>query len=207
MADREQNSIGGRLMRYARVGTAVGGLGLRIGAGRLFGVPVDRGKHAGELRAALGGLKGPLMKVAQILSTIPDALPQEYVNELIQLQSNAPSMGWPFVKRRMATELGRDWEKKFATFEHQAAAAASLGQVHRATAKDGTALACKLQYPDMASAVEADLRQLKLAMSLYERYDRAVTTGEIHAEIADRLREELRSEEHTSELQSRRDLV
>ena len=63
--------------------------------------------------------------------------------------------------------------------------------MHRATALDGDKLACKLQYPDMASAVEADLRQLKLAMSLYERYDRAVTTGEIHAEIADRLREEL----------------
>ena len=53
------------------------------------------------------------------------------------------------------------------------------------------ALACKLQYPDMASAVEADLRQLRLAMGLYERYDRAVTTAEIHAEIAERLREEL----------------
>jgi predicted unusual protein kinase regulating ubiquinone biosynthesis (AarF/ABC1/UbiB family) len=191
MADREQNSIGGRLMRYARVGTAVGGLGLRIGAGRLFGVPIDREKHAGELRAALGGLKGPLMKVAQILSTIPDALPQEYVNELMQLQSNAPSMGWPFVRRRMAAELGQDWEKKYAAFEHKAAAAASLGQVHRATAKDGRLLACKLQYPDMASAVEADLRQLKLIFTVYERYDKAVNTREIHAEISARLREEL----------------
>jgi len=191
MADREQNSIGGRLMRYARVGTAVGGLGLRLGAGRLFGVPVDREKHAGELRAALGGLKGPLMKVAQILSTIPDALPQEYVNELIQLQSNAPSMGWPFVRRRMAAELGPDWEKKYASFERKAAAAASLGQVHRATARDGRALACKLQYPDMASAVEADLRQLKLIFAVYERYDKAVNTREIHAEISARLREEL----------------
>ncbi|MBV8537916.1 MAG: AarF/ABC1/UbiB kinase family protein, partial [Alphaproteobacteria bacterium] len=191
MADREQNSIGGRLMRYARVGTAVGGLGLRLGAGRLFGVPVDREKHAGELRAALGGLKGPLMKVAQILSTIPDALPQEYVNELIQLQSNAPSMGWPFVKRRMAAELGRDWEKKYASFERNAAAAASLGQVHRATAKDGRILACKLQYPDMASAVEADLRQLRMLFAVYERYDKAVNTREIHAEISARLREEL----------------
>jgi len=71
------------------------------------------------------------------------------------------------------------------------ARAASLGQVHRAVAHGGTMLACKLQYPDMASAVEADLSQLKLAMSLYERYDRAVTTAEIHAEISDRLREEL----------------
>lgn len=178
-------------MRYARVGTAVGGLGLRFGAGRLFGVPIDREKHAGELRAALGGLKGPLMKVAQILSTIPDALPQEYVNELIQLQSNAPSMGWPFVKRRMATELGPDWDRKFGSFERNAAAAASLGQVHRATAKDGRLLACKLQYPDMASAVEADLRQLRVIFAMYERYDKAVNTREIHAEISARLREEL----------------
>ncbi|HEX9465064.1 MAG TPA: AarF/UbiB family protein [Alphaproteobacteria bacterium] len=191
MADREKNTIGGRIARYARVGAAVGGLGLRVGAGRLFGVELDRGKHANELRVALGGLKGPLMKVAQLLSTIPDALPQEYVNELIHLQSNAPPMGWPFVKRRMAAELGPDWESEYGSFEREAAAAASLGQVHRATSKSGQRLACKLQYPDMASAVGADLRQLKLIFALYERYDPAVKTREIHAEISARLREEL----------------
>ena len=131
------------------------------------------------------------MKVAQLLATIPDGLPKEYVQELAQLQANAPAMGWPFVRRRMAGELGTDWQTRFRDFEKTAARAASLGQVHRATALDGRLLACKLQYPDMASAVEADLGQLKLAMGLYERYDRAVTTSEIHAEIADRLREEL----------------
>jgi predicted unusual protein kinase regulating ubiquinone biosynthesis (AarF/ABC1/UbiB family) len=131
------------------------------------------------------------MKVAQLLATIPDGLPKEYVEELAQLQANAPAMGWPFVRRRMAGELGPDWQSRFRDFEKTAARAASLGQVHRATASDGAALACKLQYPDMASAVEADLGQLRLVMGLYERYDRAVTTGEIHAEIADRLREEL----------------
>jgi predicted unusual protein kinase regulating ubiquinone biosynthesis (AarF/ABC1/UbiB family) len=131
------------------------------------------------------------MKVAQLLATIPDALPTEYINELVQLQADAPSMGWPFVKRRMASELGPDWQKRFRSFEREAARAASLGQVHRAVGHDGRALACKLQYPDMQSAVEADLSQLKLVMSLYERYDRAVSTAEIHAEIAERLREEL----------------
>jgi predicted unusual protein kinase regulating ubiquinone biosynthesis (AarF/ABC1/UbiB family) len=191
LADQEENSIGGRLRRYAKVGAAVGGLGVRFGAGRLFGVELDKTKHAGELRAALGGLKGPLMKVAQLMSTIPDALPDEYVKELIQLQSNAPSMGWPFVKRRMAAELGPDWEKKFKQFEREAVAAASLGQVHRATGKDGELLACKLQYPNMDSAVEADLRQLRLIFTVYERYDRAVKTREVHAEITARLREEL----------------
>jgi len=169
----------------------MGGLAARLAGERYFGLNLDRGRHAAELKAALGGIKGPLMKVAQLLATIPDGLPKEYVQELAQLQANAPAMGWPFVRRRMAGELGFAWETKFRDFEKTAARAASLGQVHRAAALDGTPLACKLQYPDMASAVEADLRQLKLAMGLYERYDRAVTTGEIHAEIADRLREEL----------------
>jgi predicted unusual protein kinase regulating ubiquinone biosynthesis (AarF/ABC1/UbiB family) len=191
MARDEENSLGGRLARYARVGAAVGGFGARVAAERLFGRRHDRGRGASELRAALGGLKGPLMKVAQLMSTIPDALPDEYVAELAQLQANAPSMGWPFVKRRMIAELGQDWAARFAHFERDAAAAASLGQVHRARLADGTEVACKLQYPDMDSAVEADLRQLKLVFAIYERYDRAIRTGDIHKEISARLREEL----------------
>src|SRR5215471_1392535 len=187
----DDNSLTGRVRRYAQVSTAMGGLAARLAGERYLGLNLDRGRHAAELKAVLGDIKGPLMKVAQLLATIPDALPKEYVQELVQLQANAPAMGWPFVRRRMAGELGSDWESKFRAFEKTAARAASLGQVHRATTLDGTALACKLQYPDMSSAVEADLRQLKLAMAVYERYDRAVTTGEIHAEIADRLREEL----------------
>jgi len=201
MAETEDATLGGRLRRYAQVGAAVGGLAARLGAERYLGVALDKERHAADLRAALGGLKGPLMKVAQMLSTIPDALPEAYVQELIQLQSNAPSMGWPFVRRRMAAELGPDWEACFASFEREAAAAASLGQVHRATARDGTRLACKLQYPDMQSAVEADLRQLKLAFSIYERYDRAVSTREIHREISARLREELDYRRETGHMQ------
>jgi predicted unusual protein kinase regulating ubiquinone biosynthesis (AarF/ABC1/UbiB family) len=187
----EQDHLGGRVRRYARVGVAVGGLAARMAGQRYLGVKVDRGRNAAELAAALGGLKGPLMKVAQIMSTIPDALPKEYVAELTQLQADAPPMGWNFVKRRMASELGPQWQKRFQSFEHEAAAAASLGQVHRATGHDEMLLACKLQYPDMQSAVEADLRQLRLIFSIYERYDKAIVTDQIHAEIAARLREEL----------------
>jgi predicted unusual protein kinase regulating ubiquinone biosynthesis (AarF/ABC1/UbiB family) len=189
MAD--EDSLGGRVLRFARVGGAVGGLAARLAADRVLGVEIDRNRHAADLRAALGGLKGPLMKVAQILSTIPDALPPEYVAELSQLQADAPAMGWPFVKRRMASELGPDWQARFASFEREAARAASLGQVHRATTLDGRHLACKLQYPDMASAVEADLQQLRLIFAIYERYDKAVNTSQIHPELAARLREEL----------------
>jgi predicted unusual protein kinase regulating ubiquinone biosynthesis (AarF/ABC1/UbiB family) len=191
MSNGEGNSFGGRLVRYAKVGRAVGGLAARMAGQRYLGLKVDREKNAQELKEALGGLKGPLMKVAQLLSTIPDALPKEYVQHLSELQANAPAMGWPFVRRRMAAELGPDWEKKFKSFERTAARAASLGQVHRAVAKDGVSLACKLQYPDMASTVEADLRQLKIIFRLYERYDRAISTENIHAEISERLREEL----------------
>ena len=187
----EGNSFAGRVRRYARVSTTVGGLAARLAGARYLGMSVDRARHAADLKAALGGIKGPLMKVAQILATIPDALPREYAGELAHLQANAPPMGWIFVKRRMASELGPHWEKRFRRFERTAARAASLGQVHRADALDGRLLACKLQYPDMASAVEADLTQLRFALAVYERYDRAVTMSEIHQEISARLREEL----------------
>ena len=81
----DENSFGGRVRRYAQVTGAVGGLAARLAGERYLGLPLDRSKHAGELKAALGGLKGPLMKVAQIMSTIPDALPKEYVAELAHL--------------------------------------------------------------------------------------------------------------------------
>jgi predicted unusual protein kinase regulating ubiquinone biosynthesis (AarF/ABC1/UbiB family) len=187
----EGDNLGGRMRRYARVSTAMGGLAARLAGERYLGLPIDRARHAADLKAALGGIKGPLMKVAQLLATIPEALPKEYAGELAALQANAPPMGWPFVRRRMQAELGPDWPKRFRSFEHEAARAASLGQVHRATSLEGATLACKLQYPDMGSAVEADLNQLKLVLSIYQRYDRAVTTDEIYAEIAERLREEL----------------
>lgn len=187
---KETNNLRKRVTRYAKVSKAMAGVGMRI-AGKKLGFEVDRQKEAVRLREALGGLKGPLMKVAQIMATIPDAVPKEFAEELAQLQSDAPSMGWSFVKRRMANELGADWQNKFAQFSQQAAAAASLGQVHRAKSLNGLDLACKLQYPDMASVIEADLRQLKIVMAVFEHYDRAVSTQEIQKEIADRLREEL----------------
>src|SRR6185437_10840584 len=134
----DDDSLPGRVRRYARVSTAMGGLAARLAGERYLGIEIDRPRHAAELTRALGGIKGPLMKVAQLLATIPN---------------------------------------------------------------DGTALACKLQYPDMGSAVEADLSQLKFFLSLYERYDRAVTTDEIHAEIGERLREELDYEREAAHMQ------
>jgi predicted unusual protein kinase regulating ubiquinone biosynthesis (AarF/ABC1/UbiB family) len=191
MNDREANRFSARAARYARVGANMSGVAARLAGARLFGLTLDRGQNAMELAAALGGLKGPIMKVAQLLATIPDALPAEYAAELMKLQSEAPPMGWAFVKRRMAAELGADWQTKFASFGHHPAAAASLGQVHRARAHDGAELACKLQYPDMQSAVEADLKQLQLIFAIHRRMDPVIDTTEIAKEIGARIREEL----------------
>jgi predicted unusual protein kinase regulating ubiquinone biosynthesis (AarF/ABC1/UbiB family) len=191
MTDREKNRFSARARRYAQVGANMSGVAARLAATRLLGVELDRDRNAVDLAAALGGLKGPIMKVAQLLANIPDLLPPEYAAELTKLQSEAPPMGWAFVKRRMAAELGSDWPAKFAEFEHVPAAAASLGQVHRARAHNGEALACKLQYPDMQSAVEADLQQLGWLFAIHRRMNPAIDTTEIAKEIAARVREEL----------------
>ncbi|WP_428484112.1 ABC1 kinase family protein [Rhodopila sp.] len=194
------SNIFGEMRRFARTSGAVGGIAARVAGSRMFGIKTDRAAHAEDLKVILGGLKGPLMKVAQFLSTVPDALPAEYAAELAQLQSNAPPMGWNFVRRRMASELGPDWQSKFASFDQEASAAASLGQVHRARLHDGTDVACKLQYPGMASTVEADLKQLKLAMAVYHRMDNAIQQDEIYKEMKERLREELDYEREAAQM-------
>jgi Predicted unusual protein kinase len=189
--DPEANRLSARAARYARVGANMGGVAARMAGARLFGRDGLNASNAAALAQALGGLKGPIMKVAQLLATIPDLIPPEYAAELQKLQSEAPPMGAAFVKRRMQAELGPDWQSRFGTFDLKPAAAASLGQVHRATTRDGAPLACKLQYPDMQSAVEADLSQLELVFSLHRRMDPAIDTREIAKEIGERVREEL----------------
>jgi predicted unusual protein kinase regulating ubiquinone biosynthesis (AarF/ABC1/UbiB family) len=190
-SDSEANRFSARAARYARVGANVGGVAARIAGTRLFGLEGRNGSNAEALARALGGLKGPLMKVAQLVATIPDVVPPEYAAELQKLQSEAPPMGAAFVKRRMMAELGAAWRERFGEFELRPAAAASLGQVHRATTPEGRPLACKLQYPDMESAVEADIAQLDVLFSLHRRMGAVIDTREIVKEISARVREEL----------------
>ena len=205
--DTEANRLTSRVSRYARVSTSVGGVAARMAGARLMGAGGNREAEARMMKDALGGLKGPLMKVAQLMATIPDLLPEEYAAELAELQSYAPPMGWPFVRRRMAAELGADWQSRFAAFEHEAAAAASLGQVHRARSLEGEQLACKLQYPDMESAVEADLKQLGLIFAVHRRMDPAIDTTEISKEIGARLREELDYEREAAHIRLYADVL
>ncbi len=190
--DTEKNRFSARASRYARVGANVGGVAARIATSFLTGrTSTGDARNAASLAQALGGLKGPLMKVAQLIATIPDVVPPEYAEELQKLQSEAPPMGAAFVNRRMMAELGGGWRARFAEFDLKPAAAASLGQVHKATSKEGVRLACKLQYPDMESAVEADLSQLQLLLALHRRMDSAIDTREIAKELGARVREEL----------------
>src|ERR671910_202608 len=164
-SDREANRFSARAARYARVGTNVGGVAARIAGSRLFGFEGQEAGNAAALAQVLGGLKGPIMKVAQLLATIPDLVPPEYAAELQKLQSEAPPMGAAFVKRRMQAELGPQWQGRFGS--------------------------CKLQYPDMQSAVEADLSQLEWVFAVHRRMDPAIDTREIAKEIGERVREEL----------------
>jgi predicted unusual protein kinase regulating ubiquinone biosynthesis (AarF/ABC1/UbiB family) len=187
--DNEANRLSARATRYARLGVNAGALAARVGVNRLRGG--GREMDAKALASALGSMKGPLMKVAQMLTTIPDAVPADFAAELTKLQSQAPPMGASFVRRRMQAELGPNWREHFAEFDFKPAAAASLGQVHRAQSLGGEGLACKLQYPDMASAVETDLSNLDLLFSLHRRASAAIDTREIAREIRERVREEL----------------
>ena len=110
MSDSEKNRFSARATRYARVGANMGGIAARMVGSLVTGRTSEGDRaNAAALTRALGGLKGPLMKVAQLLATIPEALPAEYAEELRQLQSEAPPMPYVFVRRRMAAELGPDW--------------------------------------------------------------------------------------------------
>jgi predicted unusual protein kinase regulating ubiquinone biosynthesis (AarF/ABC1/UbiB family) len=131
------------------------------------------------------------MKAAQLLATIPDALPPEYARELGQLQANAPAMGWAFVKRRMATELGPDWQARFGKFDKDASFRRLFGASPSRDPAGRPRGGGEAAIPDMASALEADLDQLKVVFAVGQRFDPAIRTDEIQAEIRTRLREEL----------------
>jgi len=189
--DPESDRLSGRVARFARVGVGLSGAAASFGANALFSRDDAEARNARALKDALGRLKGPLMKVAQMFATVPDLLPPQFAAELMELQTNAPAMGPAFVRRRMAAELGPAWRDRFADFDLTPAAAASLGQVHRAKAPDGSDLAVKLQYPDMQSAIESDLGQLKTLMAIARQMSAAIDTREVVTEISARLREEL----------------
>jgi predicted unusual protein kinase regulating ubiquinone biosynthesis (AarF/ABC1/UbiB family) len=184
----DTSSLSRRIGRVAHVTTTLGGAAIKTLGAKLIG---NNEAFPNVLTETLGKLKGPVMKVGQILAMVPGMLPDEVSESLLQLHSQAPSMGWPFVRRRMAFELGAKWQTKFLSFEQEASAAASLGQVHKAQLLTGERVACKLQYPNMLSSIEGDLDQLRLLLGLYERAVPILDTSNIQHELKERLKEEL----------------
>jgi predicted unusual protein kinase regulating ubiquinone biosynthesis (AarF/ABC1/UbiB family) len=121
-------------------------------------------RTAEQLFAVLGELKGGAMKVGQWLSAMEAAMPEQlagpYGDALTRLQEAAPAMPARTVEGVLTESLGRDWHKRFVDFDDEPAAAASIGQVHRAVWRDGRPVAVKVQYPGAGEALATDLRQL-----------------------------------------------
>ncbi|MBI5013896.1 MAG: AarF/ABC1/UbiB kinase family protein [Deltaproteobacteria bacterium] len=114
-----------------------------------------------ELFGTMGYLRGAVMKVGQLLANLPRVLPEEFAEVLAALHFEAPPMHYPLVREVFLDELGREPEEVFASFDRNAFAAASLGQVHRARLRSGEEVAVKIQYPGIARTIEADLKTLR----------------------------------------------
>jgi predicted unusual protein kinase regulating ubiquinone biosynthesis (AarF/ABC1/UbiB family) len=145
---------------------------------------------------ALGQMKGAAMKIGQLASFIDtDFLPPEYrelyQEKLSKLRDHAPPMPWKDVKAVLEDELEEPVEELFQEFEHDAAAAASIGQVHRAVLCDGRTVAVKVQYPKVAKALEADLSNagmiLRLAKAIAPGLDARAAAGELRERVLEEL--------------------
>lgn len=146
---------------------------------------------AEKLVATLGDLKGLAMKIGQGISMDPDLLTPEIRAVVARLQNQAPPMPWATVREVLTAELGRPPEEAYASFEEAPIASASLGQVHRAVLKDGTVVAVKVQYPDIARAIHADLDNLGAMVTVVATTSRLTHGKDYFREVQQGLLEEL----------------
>jgi predicted unusual protein kinase regulating ubiquinone biosynthesis (AarF/ABC1/UbiB family) len=152
-------------------------------------------RTAQQIFRVLGELKGGAMKLGQAMSIFEAALPEEiagpYRAALTKLQDAAPPLPAAQVHRVLAEDLGRDWRAKFTSFDDRPAAAASIGQVHRAVWHDGTEVAVKVQYPGAGPALLADLTQLGRVARLFTILLPGLDVKPLVAELKERVAEEL----------------
>ncbi|MBV9140032.1 MAG: AarF/ABC1/UbiB kinase family protein [Pseudonocardiales bacterium] len=152
-------------------------------------------RTAEQLFAVLGELKGGAMKLGQALSVfeaaIPDQLAAPYREALTKLQSAAPPMSPQSVRRVLDEQLGSGWPRRFREFSEEPAAAASIGQVHRAVWHDGREVAVKVQYPGADEALRSDLRQLQRFSRLFQAIVPGMEVKPLLTELRDRMVEEL----------------
>src|SRR5215208_4137457 len=175
MPSRDDSDIPkGRIRRTAQVGSVVGSQGARYAGTVARNLARDQEEAAQALEQrhmevaeqmveTLGRMKGAAMKIGQLASFIDtEFLPPEYrdlyQDKLATLRSAAPPMPWKKVRGVLDEEWDEPVEELFEDFEHEAAAAASIGQVHRAVLPDGRRVAVKVQYPGVARALRADMQ-------------------------------------------------
>ena len=177
-------------------GRAALGFGKRVTgfAAEVISADVQQ-RTAEHLFSVLGQLKGGAMKLGQALSVFEAALPEElagpYRAALTKLQEAAPALPAGAVHKVLATQLGEDWRSLFGEFSDQPAAAASIGQVHRAVWTDGRAVAVKIQYPGAGAALVSDLNQLGRLAGLFKTIQPGLDVKPLVAELRDRIVEEL----------------
>jgi predicted unusual protein kinase regulating ubiquinone biosynthesis (AarF/ABC1/UbiB family) len=187
-------------------GRATIGLGRRMTGKSAEDVAADlQARTAEQLFTVLGELKGGAMKLGQALSVFEAALPEEsaapYREALTRLQEAAPPMPAATVHRVLDDQFGRSWPDRFASFDDVPAAAASIGQVHKAVWADGREVAVKLQYPGAGPALMADFTQLSRLAWLFARMSPGLEVKPLLAELKERVLEEL---DYTLEAQSQR---
>src|SRR5262245_17610186 len=196
-----------RFGRSARLGTALGTQATRY-AGTAAANVVRSDEKAQEhlesrhletalkMASVLGEMKGAAMKIGQMASFIDvDFLPPEYreiyQERLSKLRTSAPAMPWDEVHYILEDEYEKPPEQVFAEIEHEAFAAASIGQVHRATLHDGTRVAVKIQYPGIADALESDLANAGMIMRLAKVLAPGLDAKAVASELRERVLEEL----------------
>src|SRR4051794_266057 len=177
-------------------GRATVGWGRRMTGKSAEEIPADlQARTAEQLFTVLGELKGGAMKLGQALSIFEAALPEEsaapYREALTKLQEAAPPMPASTVHKVLDQQFGRRWPDRFREFDDVPAAAASIGQVHRAVWGDGREVAVKLQYPGADQALMADLTQLSRFAWLFSRISPGLDVKPLLAEIKERVLEEL----------------
>ena len=180
MATDPDEKVPGRLVRTLKTGLLGGAVAGSYLGGKLLDrfradtsrAEVELQRHVQNARrivATMRELRGPMMKVGQLLSTHAEALPGEYGEILRSLQSQAPPMSYATIREVIVKDLGAPPETLFKEFSTTAMAAASLGQVHRATLPDGTDVVVKVQYPGADASVDGDLKNLKLGAAMVKK--------------------------------------
>jgi predicted unusual protein kinase regulating ubiquinone biosynthesis (AarF/ABC1/UbiB family) len=188
----------GRLLSLpaGSLAAAAGGAVQRLAGGDAEAIRArQRDANAARMRLVLGDLKGGALKAGQLLSTVEALFPPDpegtWRQALTGLQEDNPPLPFSEIAPVLRAELGEDWRGLFGDLETEAVAAASLGQVHRATAADGTPLAVKVQYPGIREALTADLGALAAMLRLSSLVARGVAMPPLVAELRTRLIAEL----------------